>query len=273
MTIKYLYQYRSFRSNENRHVNNLIDNELSFSIGETFNDPFDATLLFPSIFATDITLARYIDKNFQHIIDIRSQTENRHPKQIKHELMQKLAKPDGQKIILEKYKEPIQERMCNSYISCLSTSSRNPLLWAHYGDNHRGFCIRYHFEKLVASLPLRFHDEVNYTDVPMNFLDIVSNNIKEQVDRLLVQKSKHWNYEEEYRLVLEKRRTKLLEKHSTQSFNPEAVDMVLFGLKASSEHKSCLFSKLEGNGILFKEMFADSMGFELFPDTGTYSPS
>ncbi|WP_306345584.1 DUF2971 domain-containing protein [Vibrio atlanticus] len=188
--------------------------------------------------------------------------------------MQKLAKPNGQKIFLETYRDPIQERMCNSYISCLSTSSRNPLLWAHYGDNHRGFCLRYNMEKLVASLPLRFHKEVNYTDVPMNFLDIVSSHdIKEQVDRLLIQKSKHWNYEKEYRLILENCRTKLPEKHSIQSFNPEAVDMVFFGLKASSEHKSCLFSKLEGRGILFKEMFADSKGFELFADTGTYSPS
>ncbi|MGZ9897042.1 DUF2971 domain-containing protein [Shewanella gaetbuli] len=255
-------------------MNNLINNQLSFSIGQTFNDPFDATLLFPSIFATHITLEQYIDKHFSDTINFRSQTENRHPEQIKHELKQQLSSPKGQNIILDKYRQPIQELMCNSYISCLSTSSRNPLLWAHYGDNHRGFCIRYRFDKLVDSLPLRFYGEVSYTDTPMNLLDIVSRpGIKEQVDRLLVQKSSYWEYEKEYRLILKKCRTQIQDKHSTQSFNPEAIDMVLFGLKASSENKRNLFSKLEGNSILFKEMFADRMGFDLFPDTGRYSPS
>jgi hypothetical protein len=270
----YLYQYRTFSSDKNRHVNNLINSELSFAIGEAFNDPFDATLLFPSIFATDVQIEQFIDKNFQHIVLAKVLSESKSTEIVKHELKQRFSQPEGQKIFLDRYQAPIQERMCNSYISCLSTSSRNPLLWAHYGDNHEGFCVRYNKEKLVNSLPLRCHNEVIYTNNPMNFLDTITNScdIKKQVDKLLFKKSKHWDYEQEYRLVMEQRRTELSSKYFTHSFDPQSVNMVLFGLKASAKFKEDLYSKLQGRGIIFKEMLADSIGFELYADTDFYVP-
>ena len=89
-------------------------------------------------------------------------------------------------------------------IVSFSASPLNPLLWAHYADSGKGVVIGYDI-----SILKKFTNEheilrpVQYQDQ----LPIVSESLVVRPDNglqnLMLMKSKHWQYEEEWRLILE----------------------------------------------------------------------
>lgn len=106
----------------------------------------------------------------------------------------------------------------NSAILCLTRSQLNPLMWAHYGDSHRGFVIG--FDATTAGfasternlLPAQF-GSVRYTQHRPNH-DLVSSalmqvgrefsyrtDLHEKLERLFLYKPLCWAYEEEVRVV------------------------------------------------------------------------
>lgn len=87
-----------------------------------------------------------------------------------------------------------------SGVSCFSgeKAARNSdLMWAHYADNHRGFCIEYEYDEREFSL-----FAVTYSSHPImasakEFLFTPD----EIFVRLLTTKSVEWMYEDEWRIV------------------------------------------------------------------------
>ncbi len=74
------------------------------------------------------------------------------------------------------------------------------LMWAHYGDNHKGFCIEYEVLNLEdLNIPLYPVIYTNNQSIPsINELLFCPN---ETFTRILTSKSPQWSYEKEYRLV------------------------------------------------------------------------
>lgn len=113
--------------------------------------------------------------------------------------------------IIPKLKEIINSRFA---ISCFSTSPDNILMWSHYANKHRGFCVEYDFSKMKAQNILLMLYPAIYSDkrptVPMTLFDLDNlNDIKLSNDRnaipdlimALLTKSKIWNYENEWRII------------------------------------------------------------------------
>ena len=86
----------------------------------------------------------------------------------------------------------------NRGLLCFSKSWRNPLLWSHYSDRHRGLCLGFDVpDKLLMS--------VTYTRVRNTSEKLFSNDqsVKErEMKRLLRTKFSHWRYENEVRCVV-----------------------------------------------------------------------
>ena len=80
-------------------------------------------------------------------------------------------------------------------IISFSASWHNPLLWGHYGDNHRGICLG--FEVPEAALI-----KVNYVKERISATPSYKamESMRYPVE-LVGTKFDHWRYEEEYRLV------------------------------------------------------------------------
>lgn len=83
---------------------------------------------------------------------------------------------------------------------------QNPLMWSHYADNHRGFCIQY---ELNDSAFNRFYNgyktgfaNMNYTTmkVEFDFKEILFMPIETALS-YITHKTAHWAYEKELRLV------------------------------------------------------------------------
>ena len=89
-------------------------------------------------------------------------------------------------------------------VSCLSESENSLLMWAHYANNHRGFCVEYDL--------LEINRILNFSAVPViysegrtcfDFFD--PQTIEKDTLKLFIQsltsKSPEWSYEKEWRIV------------------------------------------------------------------------
>jgi hypothetical protein len=83
---------------------------------------------------------------------------------------------------------------------CFSESWRNPVLWGHYGDRHRGICLGF-------DVPEKDTMPVNYSNsrVKIKFKnnDPKQGLSKDFVNELLRTKYEHWVYEKERRIFIE----------------------------------------------------------------------
>jgi len=91
------------------------------------------------------------------------------------------------------------------------TKTKNPiLLWSHYSDNHRGFCIGYDQHKLFEVLKSKYNTlQKVYYDVDVIYSEeypiiIPKDGIdpQEYVTVPLSTKAKFWEYENEKRILL-----------------------------------------------------------------------
>lgn len=89
----------------------------------------------------------------------------------------------------------------NVLVSCFfEGDTQNSLMWAHYANNHKGFCIEYELEE---SDPEIFDfNRVNYvSSLPEIYATELLFNPYETVARIIYSKSIEWSYEKEWRYV------------------------------------------------------------------------
>lgn len=89
----------------------------------------------------------------------------------------------------------------NALVSCFFEGNiQNSLMWAHYANNHKGFCIEY---ELKESDPQIFNfNRVNYVStLPEIYATELLFNPYETVARVVYSKSIEWSYEKEWRYV------------------------------------------------------------------------
>ena len=78
-------------------------------------------------------------------------------------------------------------------ILCFSKTWRNPVLWSHYADKHRGLCLGFEVSDAILG-------KVEYVE---SRLHVPSKIDEEFIERILFTKFKHWEYEQEYRVYTE----------------------------------------------------------------------
>ena len=76
---------------------------------------------------------------------------------------------------------------------CFSKSWRNPVLWSHYADEHKGFCLGF-------DVPASCLHEVKYVPERLQFEQLVPD--EGQLQQLLRTKFKDWGYEGECRRIV-----------------------------------------------------------------------
>ncbi|MBU1565368.1 MAG: DUF2971 domain-containing protein, partial [Proteobacteria bacterium] len=96
----------------------------------------------------------------------------------------------------------------SSFMCCFTHSPVNPLMWAHYAEQHKGMVIGFDLyhdpftDEDYFDIPIQ-HGKVNYRSVVPNFPSTKSKNLKKQdiAREYYCTKSLHWHYEEEVRLM------------------------------------------------------------------------
>lgn len=161
-------------------------------------------------------------------------------------------------------KELFVEWASEKSICCFSRNFRNILMWSHYADNHRGFCIGIDnpeiedsdiFSNVVYSQSfLEFDDEEK-------FLKHSSGRINKNWRKILTHKSLDWSYEEEVRLILELGDSCSMGK--TFNIGKESITKVFFGLCMSENDKILIKNIMKERRCDFYQMELSNSSFSL----------
>lgn len=129
----------------------------------------------------------------------------------------------------------------------------NELLWAHYSDAHKGFCIEYEIdEQKLHSIPgFKFQTRIDYvTTPPLVYLDEPYPYIDLQKS-ILGTKSVKWKYENEYRFIIQRRGVKKYTECPAIK-----IKAIYFGVKMDKTERSVIIHGLKTKhpDILFYQM-------------------
>lgn len=112
--------------------------------------------------------------------------------------------------INKEFKKRIDEKrgvycMCSNNNIHFPLTPESFLMWAHYADSNRGFCVVFSSDILKTECQVANSDNFIYysNDVPGRVNESYSKNADKELHRILHQKPKCWEYEHEARLVFE----------------------------------------------------------------------
>lgn len=135
-------------------------------------------------------------------------------------------------------------------IFSLSKTPLDELLWAHYANSHKGYCLGYELETLLESDGYKnIHSyPVIYTKKPasIGYFDVIKNKSKEMIQKFAFYKSKRWEYEQEHRIVTS--------KIGSNSYNYKALKSIYFGLRITDFDRDKIIDRLNGRGINFYQI-------------------
>lgn len=142
-------------------------------------------------------------------------------------------------------------------ICCFSEEYNNPLLWSHYGDQHRGICIGYTLDRRPRPelKRVRYGGDRTITTrlLEQALVEKDADAIAQLDANVLLRKAPEWAYEKEWRLIGS---TGLQE-------SPLKLAEIIFGFRCSAAVQHTLMKALEGR--------ADPIQFyEIVNKVGTY---
>lgn len=137
----------------------------------------------------------------------------------------------------------------------------SPLMWAHYTNSHKGFCIKYTLDNNVVIRDEATHkflaiEELNY----ISKIDLTADLLMR--DALLV-KSEEWKYEHEVRAILFDPN----EKKMVTTVKAPKMSAIYLGLRCSSLDRQKMIQALrEKNTPLFQMCFDPKDANLLYPE-------
>lgn len=222
---KKLYKYRDWKDEWHKRVLN--DNELFFSSPIKFNDPFDCALPFkqhpensdPLVIKEN--LEKTAIKKYPYLANDPDALAEICAKQ----LMTILQNPESWFEENWGYKpEELRQRFG---VLSLTPHPDNYLMWSHYSDSHKGFCVEFDTRKLVESAGGHFEKVLYGDEIP--YFSINDTFPEDLLTKLLFYKSELWKYEDEYRI------TRIHNPNLTFKFDPACLTGVYFGCKMPYE--------------------------------------
>ena len=238
---RFLYKFSALNINS---LSALAEGKAWFSRLADFNDPFEGQFL---IKRPDIELDK--ERLFQHM-------GNTLPKNVLSEPVSEIIRrnyeqsPEGFKKTIEQAISTTYNRFHNAFQNisafCLASDIpnvdashvSNVMMWSHYADGMKGFCIKFKPEYLLSSLremnEANFNiAQVHYQDEMYNvdFFDLVdlSKNVYTQA---IHTKHTGWEYEYECRIITE--------NPGLYKYSHDAIDCIFIGSKMPLPHQKIL---------------------------------
>ena len=148
-------------------------------------------------------------------------------------------------------------------VGCLSSDFKNRLMWSHYADCHKGFCIEYDFSALEKIqndqylLPVLYDNKRPLFPWSIAF-DQSESSIKEAQKKILLSlltKDNVWSYEKEWRIFIRKQR-------SSELIMPP-ITCIYLGARIDNESKNAIINIANKHNIPVKQMQLDRVTYDL----------
>lgn len=210
-----VYKYGSFQNSEYlREI--LLEDKLYCCSPLDFNDPFDCRpkVVIGRTRAEMIETKKVIEK-----VLLERRNYNREERRRESRLILQRIIDHGD--LTETYNLLLSRKG----VYCLTTKNDNLLMWAHYGDKHRGYCLEFSTEPensfFSGAQPVGY--EIEYPTIKLFNLREV-----DYGKEAFLTKSVDWEYEDEWRL------TSVKTGHI--NFPPEKLLSIILGCKVSETH-------------------------------------
>lgn len=216
---KTLYKYRVW--SDVNHQKLLTQGEIFLASPANLNDPFDASLPFkydPALMTKENILKKLLQQGKLIWPDISN--EELHERAYNEQNSGRFEDGGYWKEQHERAKEDLHKTIG---LLSLTTAPDNLLMWAHYANCHKGFCVGMDsnilYEVVGGSIgPVTYVDEFPI----MPLFPEENGNVKMMI-KMLNSKSPHWHYEDEYRL------TKSEAANRVFVLPPEAITEIIIG--------------------------------------------
>lgn len=227
-----LYKFRDWEDKYHKRI--LTHNEMYFSSCANFNDPFDSYVPI----RLDQGTPKQIKACAMRVVNRDNPTSSKKEKRkIVSNLMKKgdYKNPENVKRYIEYQRNVFRKHG----IFSASILFDNILLWSHYSNNHKGFCIGLDYpglEKIFEDHYFKTEEliwgiyKVEYYENIPNLMEYDLSVANAATKPLLI-KSRVWEYEKEYRIILGNINNKAI------SFDDNVLNKVILGCKMEAKHK------------------------------------
>lgn len=242
----------------------LANNYLWFSSYSDFNDPFEDIFInnvfndnpiteqFDAKKAINFLKLGYANKMSPHEAEktILDMVINKKLESTYNNLMQKLYETEYSTL-----KEYIKKAKASCFVrnNANSVAIKNKLMWSHYANGLRGFCVEYHYNTLIKGISERLGKSIDTCPITYgnlkrySFDEIMQNTAKHvrlneqniSFGTLVSLKSLEWQYENEYRLITD--------GDNCVEIPSSSIVSITLGEKMPHKKKKTLLSILAGN--------------------------
>ena len=166
--------------------------------------------------------------------------------------------------LLDEMDSKLAEKMKTLFlVGCLCTSYKNRLMWSHYADSHKGFCIEYDFsepeDEILQKLPLPVVYSEKRPSVPWKAaIDNSEENMEEAYAEImmgLLTKDKEWEYENEWRILIGG-------TEDSELVMPK-VSCIYLGASIEKENRDKVIAIAKERNIPVKQMKVDRGAYDL----------
>lgn len=142
----------------------------------------------------------------------------------------------------------------------LGTSATDELLWAHYADSHRGFCLEFELDELLtytlenqATFRVQYQNEVPV--VSLSDFSNLDNPNGPLLKKFIGTKSKRWEYEAEVRVVTG--------EFGFFEYDFRALKAIYFGARSSPHLRRLVMRVMAGRALRYFHVLPHDRGYAL----------
>ena len=175
----------------------------------------------------------------------------RPPDDWEHKLNELYETGELRKILEEGVRNHIREENRRNCLLSVSKTAKEPVMWAHYTEVHKGTVIGIDFDKLFEMHPVKYLQDKPRINLLLKFTI-------DKAKEIAFTKSISWDYEEEFRYLFDDAKLRNLSHQDLTCLrdfngkktwflrlNPESIREVVFGLYTEESLKSAIRKLIE----------------------------
>jgi len=238
-----LYKYQHIRDDippeNNKCIENIFNAQVVFSSRKNFNDLFDSKIYFRKPRREQVrNFRKSIPKEIRAIFD---------------------SKTFGQVNFYNKLHIETEKLIDSYYFYCLTTDPLNNLMWSHYANSHKGFCIEWDSTEMCPDEVIYSNDlaTIDLLDIAKSDLSLIDKGVLgDKLWAALRTKLHYWSYENEFRIKLRHSMNDLImhknEKFCIVSADPKWIKSIIFGVRCSEDVKTYIMKNIP-HKVSFKQ--------------------
>lgn len=222
-----LYKYRAVND---RALEGLRNNKLWISQPNSFNDPFDCNTDNYDPDKIELGTISILAKSGLNL-DFSESSNRRNFNKLRHGKFVEKANEFG--------------------VLCLATNCESTLMWSHYSDSHRGFCMEFErignceLDDLEIPRPVSYSRYCPNIDLDKSW-DLSSiDPFRLELCKLVLVKAEEWQYEREWRCIY---------RHGNRLVDyPGKLKSIIWGMRTSEDDKIAVRDILKNSAVIFKQ--------------------